>query len=478
MSSQLAAETEGPLEELAQRFAAICESAVDPLEVASALEFDGVSDRAARTEYEVPDVFTLARLLYARVPRRPAPPATEPDPWQASHPLLHGLLYALPAVCFPAVGALLAGPGVLPALVIALLSGWGLSQGLAAVGYLRLGASGAAHARRGLRDGLACCLVAVALIMTATALTVHARLPVFAFGAGEAAYMLGACVLLVTGAERWLPAALAPGVTGATVFLVLGMPAQLEYQTWAALAATPVVACAIAAAHTMGAWPRRRGAPSQATGAPSPATDARSRAGRLKGGELLGALPAAALGVIAGGLLSFPVVAGVSGHGGGNVGALMASVPLALSMGAAEWCLLRYRRATRRLLWLTDDTRWFRGRAGLLLLGALGQYLFGTIMLVSLALGVALLSSQVTLGAVLLLSVGGYLVLGAAMFLVLLLQTMRIRLVPLAAAAATLGVELALRRHGLAVQVAAPSALLVAVGGYALARLGAAVLHA
>jgi len=457
VSSPLAAGNPAPLEELAQRFAAVCESAVDPLEVASALEFDGVSDRAARTEYEVPDVFTLARLLYARVPRKPAAPAAEPDPWQASRPVLHGLLYALPAVCFPAVGALLAGPGVLPALVVALLSGWGLSQGLAAIGYLRLGVSGPAHAKRALRDGLACCLAAVALIMTATVLTVHARLPVLAFGAGEAAYMLGACVLLVTGAERWLPVALAPGVTGATVFLVLGMPAQLDYQTWAALAATPLLACAIAHAHTTGAGPL---------------------AGRLDPGELLGALPAAALGLIAAGLLSFPVVAGVSGHGGGNVGALIASVPLALSMGAAEWSLLRYRRATRRLLWLTNDPRWFRGRAGLLLLGALARYMFAAIALVGVALGVALLSGQVTLGAAMLASIAGYLLLGAAMFLVLLLQAVRVRLVPLAAAAATLCAELALRRHGLAVQVTADTALLATVGGYALARLGAAVLHA
>jgi hypothetical protein len=269
--------------------------------------------------------------------------------------------------------------------------------------------------------------------------------------------MLGACVLLVTGAERWLPAALAPGVTGATVFLAAGMPARLEYQTWAALAATPLLACVIAAAHTAGA---------------------RARADRLNPGELLGALPAAALGVIAAGLLSFPVVAGVSGHGGGNVGALIASVPLALSMGAAEWSLLRYRRATRRLLWLTSDPRWFRGHAGLLLLGALGRYVFGMIALVGVALGVALLSDQVTFSATMLASIAGYLLLGAAMFLVLLLQAVRIRLVPLAAAAATLGAELALRQHGLAVQVTAPAALLVTVGGYALARLGAAVLHA
>jgi hypothetical protein len=461
MSSDLATEisgdTSGPLEELADRFRAVCRSAVDPLEVASALEFDGVSDRAARVEYDAPDVFALARQLYAQVPRDPAPPAEEPDPWRA-RPLAHGLLYAVPAVCFPAAGTLLVGPHVLRVLVIALLTGWGLSQGLAGVGYLRLGISGPGPARRVLRAGLACSLVAAAVIMAVTMHMLHARPAVVVFGAGEAVYMLGACVLLVLGAERWLPAALAPGVTAATVFLLLGKPPALEHLTFAGLAATPVLACVLAVGCTRGTGPR---------------------VGRLVDrSELTGAVPAIALGVIAAGLLSFPGVAGVSGHGGGNVGALVASVPLALSMGVAEWCLLWYRRGTRHLLSLTDDPRWFHGRANILLLGALTQYVFGAIMLIGVALGVALMSHAVHLGPTLLLSVAGYLLLGSAMFVVMLLATMRVRLVPLAIAAATLAAELGLRHHGLPVQVILPATLLVVVLGYAFGRLGQAVLHA
>jgi hypothetical protein len=430
---------------------------VDPLEVASALEFDGISDRAARAEYDQPDVFALARQLYAQVPRDPAPPAPEPDPWRA-RPLSHGLLYAVPAVCFPAAGTLLVGPHVLNVLVIALLSGWGLSQGLAAVGYQRLGMSGPGPARRVLRAGLAFCLVVVAIIMVAALATLHTRLPVVMFGAGEAVYMLGACVLLVIGAERWLPAALAPGVTAATVFLIMGKPVSLEHQTFVALAATPVLAIVLAVVCTMGAGPRE---------------------GRLvTTGELTGAVPAIALGVIAAGLLSFPGVAGVTGHGGGNVGSLVASVPLALSMGVAEWSLLWYRRGTRHALTLTDDPRWFHRRANLLLFGALTQYVFGAIMLVGAALGVAVLSKQVRLDSTLLLSVAGYLLLGGAMFLVMLLATMRVRLVPLAVAAAALAVEILLRHHGLPVQVALPALLLAVVFMYAFRRLGEAVLHA
>jgi hypothetical protein len=467
MNSQPSTVDQNRLDRLAQRFRAVCESAVDPLEVASALEFDGVSDRTARTDYAVPDVFTLARLLYARVPRRPAPAAPEPDPWSAPRPLLHGLIYGLPAVCFPAAGALLVGPGVITALVIALLTGWGLSQGLAAVGYLRLGTSGHDGARRVLRFGLAGCLVAVALIMAATMFAVRPRPAVIAFGVGEAAYMLGACVLLVTRVEQWLPAALAPGVTGAVVFLALGKPADLQYQTWVALAATPLLACAIAVAAT--ATTRSRATAADRWG---------GEGGLPSRSELHGALPAVALGVTAAGLLSFPVVAGVSGHGGGNIGALIASVPLALSMGAAEWSLLWYRRSAQRLLSATDDPRWFRDRAQLLLLAALSQYVLVAIILVGAALGVALLFGQVQLTPEVVAAIAGYLLLGVAMFLILLLATMRVRLVPLAAAVAALAAELAFRQHGLAVQIAVPASLLAVVGGYALIRIGEAVLHA
>ena len=140
-------------------------------------------------------------------------------------PLLHGLLYGLPAVCFPAAAGLLAGPGALTTLIVALLVAWGLSQGLACLGYLRLGRTsrrgpGAAGAA-GRPAGPGWCWCAG----DAGGPAGPARAPlVLLFGAGEGAYMLGACVLMVLGAERWLLAALAPGVLGSAVFLVLGRP--------------------------------------------------------------------------------------------------------------------------------------------------------------------------------------------------------------------------------------------------------------
>ena len=103
---------------LCEQFAPVCESAVDPLEIASALELEGLGDQAAKVRYGYRDVFALAQDMYFRVPREPAEPEEPPDPWQGGRhrPALHSLLYALPGICFPAAIGLLIGAGVEVAL--------------------------------------------------------------------------------------------------------------------------------------------------------------------------------------------------------------------------------------------------------------------------------------------------------------------------------------------------------------------------
>ncbi|MER7835612.1 hypothetical protein ABTY98_06770 [Streptomyces sp. NPDC096040] len=69
-----------PVKALMHRHRALCERAVDPLEIAAGLEAHGVTDRTA-ARFRHRDVFSLAEELYARVPRdgdrRPRP---EPAP--------------------------------------------------------------------------------------------------------------------------------------------------------------------------------------------------------------------------------------------------------------------------------------------------------------------------------------------------------------------------------------------------------------
>lgn len=451
--------------DLCAEFAEVCESAVDPLEIASALEFDGLTDQLIRERYGYGDVFALASEMYVQVPRQPAEPEPAPDPWPVSRlqPLLHGLLYGLPAVCFPAAAALLAGPGVHAALITALLAAWAASQALASLGYQRLGRStDRDQARRLLRAGMLAGLLLITVIMAGTALLLHARLPLFIFGVGEGAYMLGAAVLLVLGAEKWLLAALAPGVLGSVAFLALGRPPGLQHAAWASLALPPLLAVAAALIATR--------------------TPGRPLAGLVSRGlvtlaELRGAVPAAAFGLVAAGLLAYPVVTAVPGHPGVNAGALLASLPLSLSMGAAEWSMLAYRRRTRSLLRSSTDLRAFGRGARLMLAGALGQYLLAAAVLTAATALIATRTGLVTPSPVLVPELIVYLIMGAALFLALALQALGLRAVPLVACAGALAFELAWPQLGLAVQLAAVIGLFAVLAAYAGRSLALAMRH-
>jgi hypothetical protein len=447
---------------LCEQFAEVCESAVDPLEIASALELEGLGDQAAKVRYGYRDVFALAQDMYFRVPRRPAEPEAPADPWGNSRglrPVLHSLLYALPGICFPAAVTLLIGGGVEVTLIVALLAAWSLGQGLAYLGYTRLGRTlDMAQTRRVLRVGLAIGIVAIALAMAGVGRVAHAPTSALLFGAGEGVYMLGAGVLLVLGAELWLMLALAPGVIGSAAFLYLGRPPNLQHLVWIGLAATPLLALLIALIRTRGS--------SSADG------DLFLRE------EWTGAIPAVGFGLVAAGLLIFPVAAGPDGRGGINVGALLAALPLSLSMGAAEACLLWYRRRTQRLMRTIRDIGAFGLRARGILLAALVTYLAAAVALMAAAVEVASRTGLATLRPGYLPQLGAYLILAAAMFLALMLQAFGSRIFPLVAAGIALAFEIVFRDFGVLAQIVACAELLIVVGGYAAIVLARTVRHA
>jgi hypothetical protein len=462
----------GGIGELCERFLGVCESAVDPLEISSALEFDGLNDSAVRQRYGFPDVFALAEEMHRRVPRRPSEPEPLPDPWPSSvsRPVLHGLLYGLPTVFFPAATGLLAGPGVTTVLIVALLTSWCLGQSLAYVGYFRLGRADRAQAARLLRFWMAAAMAAAMLPLLLATLAASTRTPALIFGAGLVAYMLGSTVLMVLGAEQLLLIVLAPGISGAATFLLLGRPAKLDHLTWGALAATPVLALLIAAAWTAreAGLPRifRRAGPGAAPQAGS----------RLRRAEALGALPSAAFGLIAAGLLVFPVAVSVA-HGRTDQGALLASLPLSLSMGAAEWTLVWFRRRTQRLLRTCRESRTFARRSRLALLAALVQYLSAAVLLTAAVCLVAAASHLVRLQWADLPQIIAYLALGGGMFVALLLQAFGGRVFPVAACAVALGFEVACR-GAMPAQVTTCLGLVVVLTAYAALVLANAVGHA
>jgi hypothetical protein len=273
----------------------------------------------------------------------------------------------------------------------------------------------------------------------------------------------------VLGADRLLLCVLAPGVVGSAVFLLLDRPARLEHATWAALAATPLLALGLAAA--------RAGRTVAARG-PGGARTGFARGRLIAAWELRDALPSAGFGLVAAGLLVFPVAAGLPGHRGANTGALLAALPLALSMGAAEWSLIWYRRRTQRLLRGTRSLPAFATRARLMLLAALVQYQVAATLLTVAVVAVASATRLVRPHWELLPEVAAYLALGGAMFLALLLQAFGSRTFPLIACCVALAFEIGWRRLGVPGQVAACTDLLVVLVVYAALMLGTAVRHA
>ncbi|MBO0840291.1 MAG: hypothetical protein J2O49_05690, partial [Sciscionella sp.] len=254
-----------------RRLIEVCESAVDPLEIAAAIEAEGLGDRAVRTRYGFADVFAMADHLWRTVPRQPTEPPAQPDPWRGNtlRGALHGLLYGLPAVFFPAGVGLLADPGkqvgtsgTVVVLGVSMLSSWPASQAVASLGYTRAGRLDVGGARRLMRLGLVVALLAVLAALAVTALVVPVRGTALAFGVGQAGYMLGASVLMVLGSvdgadpgkrvgsidadpgkrvgsvdgadrgkrvggEQLLLVALAPGVLVGGGYLLLGRPSGL-----------------------------------------------------------------------------------------------------------------------------------------------------------------------------------------------------------------------------------------------------------
>ncbi|WP_051831991.1 hypothetical protein [Streptomyces katrae] len=123
-----------PVKTLLHRHRALCERAVDPLEIAAGLEVQGITDRTA-ARFRHRDVFSLAEELYARTPRgdEPAAPrAVRPSDARALRGFGYALLPGALALGAAAAGVPYAGPVAVLATVAALV--WPRRTGRAAAG--------------------------------------------------------------------------------------------------------------------------------------------------------------------------------------------------------------------------------------------------------------------------------------------------------------------------------------------------------
>jgi hypothetical protein len=157
---------------------------------------------------------------------------------------------------------------------------------------------------------------------------------------------------------------------------------------------------------------------------------------------------------------------------------LLVSLPLAMSMGAAEWMLIWFRRRTQRLLRGTAEPRAFATGARLSLLAALLLYLAVTAALTVAVAAAATAARLAHPDLAVLPQVAAYLAVGGAMFTALLLQAFGIRVVPLACCAVALAAEAACRGTGVTGQLVACTQLLIGLAGYAARVLGSATRHA
>ncbi|MFF0217048.1 hypothetical protein [Streptomyces vinaceus] len=123
-----------PVKALLHRHRALCERAVDPLEIAAGLEAQGMTDRTA-ARFRHRDVFSLAEELYARTPRGDepaAPSAARPSDARALRGFGCALLPGALALGAGAAGMPFAGPVAVLVTVAALV--WPGRPGRAAAG--------------------------------------------------------------------------------------------------------------------------------------------------------------------------------------------------------------------------------------------------------------------------------------------------------------------------------------------------------
>ncbi len=111
----------------------VCDAAVDPLEIAAALEAAGVSNRVAQTTFGRADLFVLAQELYDTRPRRPVrfDRQSRPPRYGALEDLALGLLFVVPALSLAVAARALHLALPWWSFPVALSIGWAFGQATA-----------------------------------------------------------------------------------------------------------------------------------------------------------------------------------------------------------------------------------------------------------------------------------------------------------------------------------------------------------
>ncbi len=345
------------IDRLALSLSELCSTAVDPLAIVAGLEAEGYSDRAAREQFGLPDLFVLADQLHKRVPREmSAPDLHVPKQPPAARTLLRGLLFAAPALYGVTFLTMTNASGTTRAALAAVqVIAWGYGQGIAHLAYARLGSGERDAARQVLRNGTLWALATATGLFGLIELLFAAPARVAAPAASTLAFCLAAVPALVLGAEYALAAALAPAVLAAASSLLGGSPMVAALGVATSATAATALALRITRVRTT-----------------APVTEY----------ELRRAAPHVLTGLGTGAVVTL-VLAGPTASRG--PAALHAAMVLTLAMGAGEWHARWYQRRVEALLAAIADPAGFPRRATALLAIALVRQTASTAALAAFA---------------------------------------------------------------------------------------------
>lgn len=402
------------IDQLSRSLDDVCVSAVDPLEIAAALESAGVNDTIARERYDCYDVFDLAEALHRRVPLRArvsdARSAAAATP--SARCIGRGALFALPGVFYLAVQEAFSSRLATAILIAVTIGGWAASQAISVLAYRILERSGSGAVNGFLRR----CLFGSVLGAVATG-AIGVGLGdwqggLTTFAAAQAVYIVAATILVHLAADALLALALAPGVFVAGIAVLSG---STKLSTDVVVTMTASVALTVVAAAFRSRRSTRLGA--------SPTWE-----------DVAVAAPYIIYGTLAGGFVAIPIIAALTGGGHISPWLALALLPLTLSMGLAEFELWRHHDRTGVVL-NTPDLRSFGRRASWSLGKTLARY---TLVLVAISAVCALtgvwLGGSLPQGTLSLMA--GYLALGVALLAGLVLITAR-RIAPVSIAVAS-----------------------------------------
>lgn len=378
-----------PLAQLSRRFNQVCIAAVDPLQIAAALESGGITDAIARERYGLDDVFAVAEELYRSVPRRlrQKREKTPSQRWQEIRELSHGVLYALPTAVYPALAAIIGNQALFWGLLISTAVAWIWGLGMSWLVYRLIGRGFEEEAIRLLLRLSLLGILAVALLTFAVS-GFGAQPGLVYLALGQMSYQMAASSLTIFRLESWLFAALAPAfLANMTYLFKLTKPEIAVAGTVASL----LLAMA-AAGWAIYKKPRKGFRPTLSTA------------------EVRRSLPVFAYGALSAAL----VLVGNVRYFFSSPDLSLSLFPLVLGMGVLEWQSRRFQENSRALLKQTRRIADFKRKVGWLFLETLTSALSAVaLMSAVLALGLAVLGIFSLPGALML---GAHLVLGGVFF--------------------------------------------------------------